>query len=109
MAEVNSLRERHVVVVGAGVGGLVSALLLTHQGVRVTLVESSAEPGGKMRRIMVGGAPVDSGPTVFTMRWVFEQIFSQVGSSLDSLLLLEPLDILARHAWRSDGERLDRS
>ena len=107
MAEVNSLRERHVVVVGAGVGGLVSALLLAHQGVRVTLVESSAEPGGKMRRIMVGGAPVDSGPTVFTMRWVFEQIFSQVGTSLDSLLTLEPLDILARHAWRSGGERLD--
>jgi len=107
MAEMGGLRDRHVVVVGAGVGGLVSALLLVHQGVRVTLVESSAEPGGKMRQIMVGGAPVDSGPTVFTMRWVFEQIFSQVGCSLDSLVSLEPLDILARHAWRNGGERLD--
>ena len=96
-----------MVVVGAGVGGLVSALLLAHQGVRVTLVESGAGPGGKMRRIMVGGAPVDSGPTVFTMRWVFDQIFNQVGSSLNSLLSLEPLEILARHAWRSGGERLD--
>jgi 1-hydroxycarotenoid 3,4-desaturase len=107
MAEINALRERHVVVVGAGVGGLVSALLLAHQGVRVTLVESGAEPGGKMRRVMVGGAYVDSGPTVFTMRWVFDQIFDQVGSSLDSLVSLQPLDILARHAWRSGGERLD--
>ena len=31
--------ERHVVVVGAGMGGLVSALLLAHQGVRVTVIE----------------------------------------------------------------------
>ena len=101
------LKTKHVVVVGAGMGGLVSALLLAHSGVRVTLVESAAAPGGKMRRIMVGGAPVDSGPTVFTMRWVFEQIFAQVGSSLTDAVKLEPLDILCRHAWRSGAERLD--
>ena len=107
MAETNALREQHVVVVGAGVGGLVSALLLADQGVRVTLVESAAEPGGKMRRVLVGGAYIDSGPTVFTMRWVFDQIFDQIGSSFDRLVSLAPLDILARHAWRSGGERLD--
>jgi len=101
------LKTKHVIVVGAGVGGLVSALLLAHNGVRVTLVESAATPGGKMRRVMVGGAPVDSGPTVFTMRWVFEQIFAQVGSSLLDAVKLEPLDILCRHAWRSNDERLD--
>ena len=71
------LASKHVIVVGAGVGGLVSALLLSHAGMRVTLVESAATPGGKMRQINVGGALVDSGPTVFTMRWVFEQLFAQ--------------------------------
>ena len=101
------LKTKHVIVVGAGVGGLVSALLLAHSGVRVTLVESAAAPGGKMRQINVGGALVDSGPTVFTMRWVFEQIFAQVGSSLTDEVQLEPLDILCRHAWRSTHERLD--
>jgi 1-hydroxycarotenoid 3,4-desaturase len=101
------LKTKHVIVVGAGVGGLVSALLLAHSGVRVTLVESAATPGGKMRRVLVGGAPVDSGPTVFTMRWVFEQIFAQVGSSLTDVVKLEPLDILCRHAWRSSDQRLD--
>ena len=101
------LKTKHVIVVGAGVGGLVSALLLAHSGVRVTLVESATAPGGKMRQINVGGALVDSGPTVFTMRWVFEQIFAQVGSSLTDEVQLEPLDILCRHAWRSTHERLD--
>jgi 1-hydroxycarotenoid 3,4-desaturase len=101
------LRDPHVIVIGAGIGGLVSAMLLAHSGVRVTLVEATGAPGGKMRQIMVGGLPIDSGPTVFTMRWVFEQIFAQVGSKLSDCVGLEPLDILARHAWRSSDQRLD--
>lgn len=107
MAEAAALRERHVVVVGAGVGGLVSALLLAHRGLRVTLVEAAAGPGGKMRQVMVGGVPVDSGPTVFTMRWVFDQIFARAGSSVDAMLRLQPLQVLARHAWRDSDQRLD--
>ena len=102
---------KHVVVIGAGIGGLVSALLLSHRGLRVTLLEAAVTPGGKMRRVMVGGQPVDSGPTVFTMRWVFEQIFASVGASLSSHVQLSPLSILARHAWRGNGtsaeQRLD--
>ena len=101
------LKDEHILIVGAGIGGLVCALLLAHRGVRVTLVESAAAPGGKIRQVMVGGSPIDSGPTVFTMRWVFEQIFNQVGGSLDSLLHLQPLQILARHAWRHTEARLD--
>ncbi len=107
MTNAAMLKTKHVVVVGAGVGGLVSALLLAHSGVRVTLVEKAATPGGKMRQINVGGALVDSGPTVFTMRWVFEQIFAQVGCNLADVVKLEPLDILCRHAWRSTDQRLD--
>ncbi len=108
MAEQAILRDKHVIVVGAGVGGLVSALLLAHSGVRVTLVESAATPGGKMRQVNVGGALVDSGPTVFTMRWVFEQIFAQVGCNLDDVVQLEPLDILCRHAWGGNNHDADK-
>lgn len=95
-----------VVVVGAGVGGLVAALQLACRGCQVTLVERAAAPGGKMRRVDVAGAALDAGPTVFTMRWVFEQIFASAGASLTNSLTLRPLDTLARHAWRP-GERLD--
>ena len=95
-----------MVVIGAGVGGLVSALLLACRGLQVTLVERAATPGGKMRRVMAGGAAVDAGPTVFTMRWVLEQIFEGAGASLSDSLRLTPLDVLARHAWGPD-QRLD--
>ena len=37
-----------VVIVGAGMGGLVSALLLAHRGIEVVVVESSDVTGGKL-------------------------------------------------------------
>ena len=100
------MREKHVVVVGAGMAGLVSALLLAHQGVKVTVVDKAATVGGKIRQLSIDGHGVDSGPTVFTMRWVFDEIFSAVNVSLDRLLKIAPLPVLARHAW-DDGSRLD--
>ena len=45
-----SIKENpKVVVVGAGMGGLVSALILSHAGADVTVLESHADCGGKMR------------------------------------------------------------
>ena len=54
-----------VVVVGAGIGGLVSALVLAHRGLDVTLLESAATPGGKIRQVQVDGVGVDSGAHCF--------------------------------------------
>ncbi len=104
------LSEHKVIVVGAGIGGLVSSLLLAARGLDVTLVEAGPAtegPGGKMRAVEVDGARIDAGPTVFTMRWVFDEILAEVGSSLDELVTLTPLSVLARHAWRGHAERLD--
>jgi 1-hydroxycarotenoid 3,4-desaturase len=49
---------------------------------------------------------VDAGPTVFTMRWIFEGLFADAGERLDDWLSLAPAELLARHAWRQGG-RLD--
>jgi 1-hydroxycarotenoid 3,4-desaturase len=98
-------RER-IVVIGAGVGGLAAAIDLSARGAEVIVVEKAIEPGGKMRAPDVGGAPIDAGPTVFTMRWVFEDLFAAAGASLADYLTLRKADILARHAW-SSKERLD--
>ncbi len=49
---------------------------------------------------------MDGGPTVFTLRSVFEDIFAAAGASLSDHLTLRPASILARHAWGAE-ERLD--
>lgn len=95
-----------VVIIGAGIGGLAAALDLAAKGLHVTVLERQDAPGGKMRQLSPGGVPMDAGPTVFTMRHVFEALFERAGESLADHVQLSPLDILARHAW-TDGTRLD--
>ena len=101
-----SLPCKKVIVIDSGIGGLTSALLLAHAGCEVTVLERAAVPGGKLAGEEVGGSVLDVGPTVFTMRWVFEEIFADIGESLNDAITLDPLDILARHAW-CDGARMD--
>lgn len=107
-------RER-VVIVGAGIAGLSAAVLLASAGLQVTVVEQAATPGGKMRQLPVGAGAVngetgdgmaDAGPTVLTMRAVFEDIFARAGTTLDARLTLHPATVLASHAWDSNS-RLD--
>jgi 1-hydroxycarotenoid 3,4-desaturase len=94
--------EQRIAVIGAGIGGLVAALTLAHQGFDVTVIEAAVGPGGKMREVTVAGRPMDAGPTVFTMRPVFEAIFDAVGESLADHLTLQPVSVLARHGWGAD-------
>ncbi len=95
-----------IIVIGAGAGGLAAAIDLARRGADVTVLDRAAGPGGKMRQVQVNGAGIDAGPTVFTMRWIFEQLFSDAGARLSDHLELIPTNILARHAWRAGG-RLD--
>ena len=95
-----------VLVIGAGIAGLATALRLAHAGMAVTVLERGAEVGGKMRTLPSDAGPVDAGPTVLTMRPVFEELFESVGETLSSHLTLIPETILARHWWH-DGSTLD--
>lgn len=91
-------------MVGAGVGGLVAAAELAQHGASVTLLERAGHAGGKLREAGEGAARGDAGPTVFTMRWVFDELFDSLGEAEG--LPLAPLPLLARHAW-PDGSVLD--
>lgn len=95
-----------VVVIGAGIGGLAAAADLARRGAQVTVLERAANPGGKMRHVMVDGDGIDGGPTVFTMRWIFAGLFEDAGRRIEDFLELHAAETLARHAWRRGG-RLD--
>ena len=63
------MREaQSVVVVGAGVAGLVAARTLARRGVQVTVVDPAPEPGGCVARHTVAGIPLDSGAESFATR-----------------------------------------
>jgi 1-hydroxycarotenoid 3,4-desaturase len=101
-----SARPIRVLVIGGGIGGLAAAIELASQGASVALFERQDRVGGKLREVVLAGRPVDAGPTVLTMRWVFDGLFEAAGRSLDSELGLDRSEMIARHAW-TDGSRLD--
>jgi 1-hydroxycarotenoid 3,4-desaturase len=100
------MKTNRIIIVGAGAGGLAAAIDLARLGCDVTVLERQATPGGKMRHVHAGGSAIDAGPTVFTMRWIFDGLFNDAGTSLDAHLNLTSAGLLARHAWRAGG-RLD--
>ena len=101
------MRPRRAVVVGAGLGGLATALRLRALGLEVTVVERGPAPGGRAGRIVERGYTWDTGPSLITMPWLLRELFAVAGRELDEQVALRPLDPFYRIDWPEDGVRLD--
>ncbi|MEL7473909.1 MAG: FAD-dependent oxidoreductase, partial [Planctomycetota bacterium] len=73
-------------VIGAGPGGLATAMLLAARGADVTVYESQPTIGGRTARITLQGPAgayhFDRGPTFFMMPYVLEEVFEATGRKL---------------------------
>jgi len=98
--------KEKIIIVGAGIGGLVSSLLLSDQGMDVVVIDKNKEVGGKLRSIPSEDGPIDAGPTVLTLIDIFVEIFSQAKLDIFNELDLFKDPYLARHWW-PDGTKLD--
>jgi phytoene desaturase len=100
----------HVVVVGAGLAGLSTALHLLGAGRRVTLLERGDHPGGRAGRLDLEGPDgrylVDTGPTVLTMPDLVDATLAPVGEKLGDRLELIRLDPAYRARF-ADGSTID--
>jgi 1-hydroxycarotenoid 3,4-desaturase len=95
-----------IAVIGAGIAGLTAAVDLALGGARVMVLEREASPGGKIREIAVADTRIDAGPTVFTLRSVFDDLFAAAGVRLEDSIPMARAEVLARHAW-NEREYLD--
>lgn len=95
-----------IVVIGAGIGGLSAAIHLARRGKPVIVLEQSDRVGGKMREHHAAGFRWDTGPSVITMRHVFEELFNSTGRSIQDYLNLMPADPVTRYYY-PDGTKLD--
>lgn len=100
--------DKPVVVIGAGIGGLSAAIRLAVAGRRVVVYEQNAAVGGKMSEFRADGFRWDTGPSVITMRHVFEDLFAAAGRQMDDYLTLPPVEPLTRYFY-PDGTILDIS
>jgi phytoene desaturase len=83
---------KRVVIIGAGPGGLASALLLARAGVNVTVLERRHRVGGRTSAVESGGFRFDLGPTFFLFPLALRRIFAAVGRDLDREIPMVRLD-----------------
>lgn len=70
---------KKVLVIGAGLGGLATALRLSAQGYNVEVVEKHHTPGGRLNQFKDNGFTYDQGPSFFSMSYEFTELFKSVG------------------------------
>ena len=99
-------KSDEVVIVGAGLGGLSTALRLAGAGRKVTILERESVPGGRNGLLRKDGYAFDTGPTVLTMPSLIEAALNCVGEELKDWLDLIPVSPLYR-AFFDDGSQLD--
>ncbi len=89
-------RARKVVVIGAGPGGLASAMLLRAAGAAVTVLERADRVGGRTASFTQGGFTFDYGPTFYLYPAILREIFAACGQDFDAEVDLRRLDPMYR-------------
>ncbi len=77
---------KHIIIVGAGPGGLCAGMLLSHRGFKVTIFDKNQDVGGRNRAIRLNGFTFDTGPTFLLMKGVLDEMFELCGRRSEDYL-----------------------
>lgn len=91
-----------IIVIGAGLGGLATAAMLSSGGHEVEVYERTGSYGGKMNEKHIGEYRFDTGPSLFTMPEVLRSVFAKCGQNMDDHITLTALEPLCRYYFH-DG------
>ncbi len=88
------MNKKKVIIIGAGPGGLSSAMILAHRGHDVTIYEKEDKVGGRTSPIKHDGYTFDLGPTFIMLPKIFEDIFNLAGKNLHDYISWHRLNTL---------------
>ncbi len=74
--------NKKVIIVGAGLGSLASALRLSYAGYQVEILEKQGTAGGRLNILQKDGFTFDVGPSFFSMSYEFVELFESIGEPI---------------------------
>lgn len=89
-------------IIGSGIGGLGTALRLAAKGYQVTVFEQAPLPGGKISQIRQQGFRFDTGPSLFTLPQLVDELFELFGEKPSDHFQYQKLDTSCKYFW-DDG------
>lgn len=95
-------------IIGAGIGGIATAIRLRNKGYEVAVFEANNYPGGKLSSFEQGAYRFDAGPSLFTMPQFIEELFELSGKPVKDYFEYIRLPEICRYFWE-DGTRLNVS
>ena len=101
------MKEKKVIVIGSGIGGLATACMLAKKGYKVTLLEKNSKVGGRANIYSEDGYTFDMGPSWYMMPDIFKHFFDILGEDIDEYLKLERLAPSYRIFLKSDKTHYD--
>ncbi len=84
-------------VIGSGIGGLAIAARLAAKGHTVTVFEKNPIPGGKLSELRSGGFRFDTGPSLFTLPELLEELFTVCGEELNPYFSYRKIEINCKY------------
>lgn len=93
-------------IIGAGMAGLATAIRLAVQGHKVTVFEQSDRPGGKLNALSWKGFRWDTGPSLFTLPDLVDELYVLAGEEMKQSLRYQKLDLISRYFYE-DGKVLN--
>jgi phytoene desaturase len=88
-----------IVVIGAGVAGLASAIRLRVKGYRVLVFEANAFPGGKLHAFSQDGFRFDAGPSLFTLPHYVDDLFHVAGKNPRDYFNYSRKSVVCHYFW----------
>lgn len=79
-----------IIIIGAGFGGLAAAVRLAARGHEVEIFEKQDKPGGKAYVLEVDGFRFDTGPTVITAPFLFDDLWRAAGRRREEYVEFRP-------------------
>ena len=99
-------KTKTAVIIGAGIGGIATAVYLAKNGYEVCVHEKNLSYGGRCGQLIRDGYRFDLGATMLLMPGVYRQVFGELGISLEEGKDIVPLKDLYT-IWFDNGEKID--